>query len=299
VFDVADEGYIEVDGGKVWYQIIGPESGATPLLCLHGGPGYPHDYLEPLAALADERPIIFYDQLGCGNSERPTDASLWILDRFVVELRQLVAALHIERVHILGHSWGSMLLMDYALTRPSELASLILASPCMSVKRWTEDGRTLVAQLPPEAREAIEHHEAARTLTAPEYRAAIHEFMTRHICRLDPWPLPAQRAGAKSNDTIYELMQGVSEFNITGNFRYYERTERLREISLPVLWTCGRDDEARPETVAYYQSLVPGSELAVIENAGHLAHLEQPETYLAAVRNFLARVDRRSDATAK
>jgi proline iminopeptidase len=293
VITVPDEGYIDVDGGKVWYQVINGRSSGTPLICLHGGPGYPHDYLEPLAGLADARPVIFYDQLGCGNSERPSDARLWILDRFVVELRQVVAALHLERVHILGHSWGSMPLMDYALTRAPELAGLILASPCMSVKRWTEDGRALVAQLPSEMRDSIERNEAAGTTATPEYRTAMHEFSIRHICRLDPWPLAAQRSGAKSNDDIYTVMQGVSEFNITGNFRYYERAERLHEIDLPVLWICGRDDEARPETLAYFQSLVPGSGLAVIQDAGHFAHLEQPEAYLAAIRGFLARADAR------
>jgi len=291
---IADEGYIDVDGGRVWFQIVGTGP-ATPLLCLHGGPGFPHDYLEPLAGLADERPVVFYDQLGCGNSERPTDPSLWILDRFVVELGQVIAALQLGRVHILGHSWGSMLLLDYALTRPQALRSLIMASPCVSVARWLTDARALLAELPAEMRDAVERHEAAGTTSAPEYRNAVHEFARRHICRLDPWPLQAERSAAKANDTIYQQMQGPSEFTFTGNLRYYEQTARLAEITLPVLWICGRDDEARPETLASYQSLIPGSELAVIQDGAHFAHLEQPARYLERIHAFLARVDGSED----
>lgn len=289
---IADEGYVDVDGGRVWYRIVGSGE-ATPLLCLHGGPGFCHDNLEPLADLADERPVVLYDQLGCGNSERPTDPSLWIIERFVVELRQVVAALRLERVHILGHSWGSMLLLDYALTRPAELQSLILASPCISIPRWLDDGRRLREQLPAEIREALDRHEAAGTVTAPEYGAAMREFDKRHICRLDPWPLPLQRSLIKSGGPVYRVMWGASESNMAGgNLRYYDRTSRLSEITLPVLWTCGRYDEAQPDTVAYYQSLLPGSELAVFEESAHVPHLEEPARYVATIRDFLARVDR-------
>src|SRR5215470_13623320 len=102
----AREGFVAVEGGRVWYRIVG-SGGGIPLITLHGGPGAPHDYLEPLAALGDERPVIFYDQLGCGKSDRPTNPKLWRVERFVKELAQLRAALKIDRAHLLGQSWGS------------------------------------------------------------------------------------------------------------------------------------------------------------------------------------------------
>src|SRR4051794_14106810 len=135
---MALEGRIAVEGGEVWYRIAGDDRAGIPLLTLHGGPGYPHDYLEPLEQLADERPVIFYDQLGCGNSDRPEDRSLWRIDRFVRELAQVRTALRLRRMHLFGHSWGTMLAVDYVLS-PAPVTSLILASPALSIPRWMAD----------------------------------------------------------------------------------------------------------------------------------------------------------------
>ena len=112
-----EEGYIDVPGGKVWYRAVGDNADGTPLLCLHGGPGFTHYYLEPLEALADRRRVIFYDQLGCGRSDRPGDLSLWNVDRFVAELAQVRSALNLDRLHLFGSSWGGMLAMQYVLDR--------------------------------------------------------------------------------------------------------------------------------------------------------------------------------------
>src|SRR5271166_4035307 len=98
----ADEGYIEVPGGRVWYRAAGEETDAIPLLGLHGGPDFTHYYLEPLEALAQHRRVIFYDQLGCGRSDHPDDLSLWTLDRLVEEFAQVRVALHLDRLHLFG-----------------------------------------------------------------------------------------------------------------------------------------------------------------------------------------------------
>jgi len=288
---VAGEGYISVEGGRVWYEIVG-SGDAVPLLCLHGGPGFCHDYLESLADLADERPIIFYDQLGCGNSERPTDPSLWIPDRFVVELGQVRAALGLDHVHMLGQSWGSMLLVDYLLTEPRGVESAILASPCTSIPRWLADTNRLRKQLPAEIQGILDRHEAAGTVSSAEYQWATNEYYKRHLCRMTPWPMAMERSMAKAGYPVYNAMWGPSEFNMTGgNLRFYDRTPRLREIALPVLWTCGRFDEAQPGTVEHYQSLLPDSELVVFEQSSHTAHLEERVRYMAVIRAFLARVE--------
>src|SRR5580658_1043565 len=102
-----DEGYIDVPGGRVWYRSVG--EGGTPLLCLHGGPGFTHNYLEAMERLADRRQVIFYDQLGCGNADCPDDTSLWTVERFVAELAVVRAALGLRELHLLGSSWGGML----------------------------------------------------------------------------------------------------------------------------------------------------------------------------------------------
>ncbi|MGH3158268.1 MAG: proline iminopeptidase-family hydrolase, partial [Streptosporangiaceae bacterium] len=162
-----DEGYIEVPGGRVWYRSVG--AGGTPLLCLHGGPGFTHYYLEPLEALADRRQVIFYDQLGCGRSDTPDDPTLWTVGRFVEELVQVRAALGLDRLHLFGNSWGGMLAMQYALDRRPALVSLILNGSPASMIRWVEDCDELLREEPPEVLQVIREHEAGGFTACPEY----------------------------------------------------------------------------------------------------------------------------------
>ncbi len=285
-YPIAQEGFVPVTGGRVWYQIVG-WANATPLLTLHGGPGYPHDYLEPLADLADERPVIFYDQLGCGRSDRPDDLSLWRIERFVEELAQVREALGLERVHILGHSWGTMLATDYVLTQPIGLERLILASPAISIPRWMQDARTYIKALPTQLQEVIKRHGSGGTADAVVYQEAEKEYSRRHFCRLDPRPEPMQRAGEGFSQVVYDTMWGQNEWTVSGNLKTYDRAERLREVEVPTLFTCGRFDEASPETTAYYQSRVPGAKLAIFEKSSHMPHFEEREAYLQVVRDFL------------
>lgn len=285
------EGFIAVVGGRVWYRVVG-EGPGIPLLTLHGGPGATHDLLEPLAALGDERPIVFYDQLGGGRSDRPEDVTLWRVERFVQELGQVREHLGLARLHLLGHSWGSMLATDYALTRPPGLVSLVLASPPLSIPRWMEDAERLRRHLPPEVEATLRRHEAAGTTDSEEYWQATLVYYRRHLTRLDPLPEALQRAIAGFNQAVYATMWGASEFFITGNLVDYDRTARLREISLPTLFTCGRYDEATPASTAWYQSLVPGAELTIFEESAHTPQFEEPERFLGVVRDFLRRAER-------
>ena len=284
------EGYVDVTGGKVWYRIVGSGT-ATPLLLLHGGPGFMSDYFEPLSALADERPVVFYDQLGGGKSDRPDDVSLWTTERFVEELGQLRTALGLERVHLLGHSWGSMLAVDYMLTNPDGVVSLTLASPMCSAPRWSEDADRLRAALPEGVRQILTEHEEAGTTDSEEYQEATIVYYRRHFCRNEEiWP-QIERLIAELNMQVYGTMWGPSEFHVTGSLAAYDRTGRLGEISVPTLFTAGRYDEATPKATAWYQSLVPGASLEIFEESAHMTMLEEPERYVQVIRNFLNRAE--------
>ena len=289
------EGYIPVTGGLVWYKVINPRN-AIPLLILHGGPGFPHDYLEPLEALADQHSIIFYDQLGCGKSERPDDRTLWQTNRFVEELSQVRKTLKLEQVHLFGHSWGSMLAVDYALTKPDGLMSLLLASPPLSIPRWLKDMEDYKSSLPIEVQEVLHKHETNGTTDVEEYQVAAMEFYRRYLCRLNPWPEPLERASAGEGAVVYNTMWGPAEFFITGNLLNYDRTARLGEIDVPTLFTCGRYDEATPSATAWYQSMPPKSELVVFKQSAHHPQLEETEDYLQTLRNFLSQVEKRLSA---
>ncbi len=291
--DDTREGHVPVPGGRVWYQIVGANKQAVPLLILHGGPGAPHDYLEPLAALANERPVIFYDQLGCGNSDKPDDPSLWTLERFVEELAVVRTTLRLDRVHILGQSWGTMLAVDYLLrNKPAGIVSVILSSPCLSASRWASDTRQYVNKLPSDVRSAIESAEASGDFAAQSYQDAMMAFYRLHVCRSDPWPDCMNRTFQKLGQQVYETMWGPSEFTVSGRLKGYERVDRLGEIRQPTLFTCGRHDEATPEALALYHQQVPGAEMVIFEDASHNHHLEKTPEYLSVVRDFLSRAEK-------
>ena len=284
------EGHVDVTGGRIWYRVVGSGE-AVPLVTVHGGPGATHDYLEPLAAIADNRPVVFYDQLGAGRSDQPDDVSLWTNARFVDELGRLLDGLDLARVHLLGQSWGTIIAAEYALERPDRLASLVLADPCLSIPRYAAGAAALRAALPAEVRAVLDRHEAAGTMDSEEYEAASMEFYRRHVCRLDPWPDVLVQTFAQLNRVVYERMQGPSEFVITGIHEDYDATERLGRLAVPTLFLCGRFDETRPEETAWYQSLVPGSELVVFEHSSHVPHLEEPGRYLQVLRDFMDRAE--------
>jgi proline iminopeptidase len=284
-------GYLDVTGGRVWYEIVGGGDG-LPLLTLHGGPGFPHDYMEPLGALGDQRPVIFYDQLGCGRSDRPDDGSLWRIERFTEEVKQVVAGLNLERYHLIGHSWGGMLAIDFALTQPPGLVGLILASPVVSVSRFVKDLARLLAEMPVEMQAAIDKKEKEPAYEGEDYTLAEAEFYRRHLFGdVDPDSEIVQRTFAGMGQEVYGTMQGDSELTVRGNLKDYERADRMGEIEVPVLLTCGRTDECTPESMAWAASLIPAAELVVFEESAHMPHLTETERYNSIVRSFLARHD--------
>lgn len=280
--------YVPVQGGAVYCKTLHRGGNGKPLVVLHGGPGCPHDYLETLDALANERPVIFYDQLGCGRSDRPSDVGLWNLDRFIEELARVIAALNLESFHLFGHSWGTMLAADYALSYPAQVDRLVLTSPCLSMTKVRADMERLKAALPPKVVEIIAREEAAGTTHSPAYRYAMMEFHRRYVCRLQPWPPALHRSNDGWSWDVYKAMWGPSEFCPVGNLREYERQERLSDITSETLFLCGRFDEMTPEATLQYSQQVPKATLRVFERSAHLSPLEEPDHFVATMRAFLS-----------
>jgi proline-specific peptidase len=282
-------GYVAVEGGRVWYRANGTQhfaEGRTPLLVIHGGPGFSHHYLLTLTDLADERPVILYDQLDSGNSDRPGDAVKWTVERFVDEVDRVRNALGLDRLVVLGSSWGGSVAASYAIRQPPGLAGLVLASPLISTERWIADNTEYREQLPDETQKILDEHEAAGTTDSPEYQQAVMEFYTRHLNRMDPWPDELNRAFELANFDLYVTMWGNTEFNATGTLEDYDASARLERIQAPTLFTCGEFDEATPAACREFAALVPDGRAEVIPDASHMAFVEQPEAYMATVRAF-------------
>jgi proline iminopeptidase len=286
------EGYVEVTAGHVWYRVIGGGK-ATPLVTVHGGPGAMHDYLEPLGVLADERPVLFYDQLGAGSSAALGDFALWTNQRSIDELGRLLDALHLERVHLFGHSWGTIIAAESAVSQPERFASLILANPCLSMPRTMAASAVLRAGLPADVRAVLDRHEAAGTTDSEEYQAAAMEYYRRHVCLLHPWPDSLIRVFSEGNAALAEHVRG-NLLVAAGTHKDYDATCRLHELAIPTLFLCGRHDITGPEETSWYRSLVPGAELVVFEQSSHMPHLEEPDRYLRVMRDFLHRADNHS-----
>jgi proline iminopeptidase len=287
------EGFVDVPGGRVFYRMLGAGRPGTPLLAAHGGPGGTSCRFETLAPLADERPVIFYDQLGSGRSDRPADTTLWRFPRFVEEMDAVRRALGLTRVHLMGTSWGGALVAEYMLSAPrTGVQSLVLGSPLLSTPRWIADADTLRAALPAAVRAMLDRNEAAGTLDSPEYKAATDSFYARHVRRLPVAPA-THCAGVTGNNVIYRQMWGPTEFRATGSLRSWDREADLPKLTLPVLFVAGEFDEARPSTLARFVRSMPDARLVVIPGAAHAALSEKPTEYLAALRDFLRSADRR------
>ena len=298
LLDPVESGFVVVPGGRVHWRRFGGGSG-SPVLLIHGGPGLTSAYMEPLAALGDERSVYLWDQLDCGRSERPNDRRLWTLARFVDELHSVRNALTPGPVHILGHSWGTTLALEWLVTkRPADVASAVFAGPCLSAPRWMEDSRGLIATLSTGAQAAIARAERTNRFDAADYQRAVwDEWMRTYIARtLPPETILATRDALTTSGANFEMLEfmwGPSDFSVTGTLRNFDRTQDLGSLPMPILFLSGEFDEALPRTVHEQAAMTPKSEVVIIRGAAHLTMIDAPEATNRVIRDFLKRFDPR------
>lgn len=284
---------IAVPGGMVWTKRVGPtkQTAGRPLLVVHGGPGLPHYYLSALERLADEREVIFWDQLGCGNSERPSDPKLWNMPRSVAEMDSVIKALELDGFHIFGNSWGAMLAQQYVLDVPCSAVSFTISNSAASIPVFADNVIRLKGELDQATQDAIDRHEAAGTTDSAEYQAAITTWNETYLCRLQPWPRDLYDAFQNMGTEIFETMFGPSDFRIVGTIRDWDVVDRLVEITVPTLLLAGRFDECSPEHMREMHRRIKGSRFEFFENSAHLPFIEEPERFDAVMRDFLRQHD--------
>jgi proline-specific peptidase len=288
----AREGYVDFRDYRTWYRAVGDlDSGTTPLLALHGGPGSTHNYFGPLEALADERPVVLYDQIGCGNSDRPTDIE-WKVDVFRDEVAALRDQLGLERIHLLGTSWGGMLAQEHVLSGAAGIVSLILSSTLANITLWSEEQLKLKAQLPPDVVEVLDLLEAAGTYDDPEYEEAMSVYFERHFYR-GPEPRPELDAMDEGRaPDVYHAMQGPNEWTTTGALKGWDTRDRLHEIDVPTLVIRGRYDMCTEPIAAELVKGIQGARLEIFEKSSHTPVLEESDRYLEVVGRFMREVER-------
>ncbi|HVR40089.1 MAG TPA: proline iminopeptidase-family hydrolase [Thermoanaerobaculia bacterium] len=284
---------IPVEGGKysVWTKRVG--SGSAKLLTLHGGPGFPHDYLECFEDFVPQKGIelYYYDQLGVGNSDVPDDNSLWTVERYREEVEQVRKGLGIDRIYLFGHSWGGMLAMEYALAHQDHLKAVIISNMTASIDSYMAYANQIRGRLSKEDQEILAKYEAKGEYEAPEYTGVIfRKIYAEHICRIDPWPEPILRSLKKMNAKIYNTMQGPNEFVITGNFKEWNRWNDLAKIKVPALVIGGVHDEMNPDDMRRIGKLIPNSRTVILAGS-HMSMYDDQEAYFRELVRFIQDVE--------
>jgi len=285
---------IPIDGGKykVWTKKIG--KGRIQMLTLHGGPGFGHEYFECFEDFLPEHGIEFfyYDQLGSYYSDQPDDPSLWTIERFREEVEQVRQALGLDNFYLLGHSWGGMLGIEYALKYQKHLKGLVISSMTASIPSYMAYAGQLRAALPPATIAVLDKYEAKGDYENPEYqKVMMGDVYARHICRLDPWPEPVSRCFKHMNPKVYNTMQGPNEFVVTGTFKEWDRWSDLSKITVPTFLPAGRFDEMNPEDIQREGRLIPRSRVLICEKGSHMCMWDDQETYFAGLLTFLDDVE--------
>jgi proline iminopeptidase len=280
------EGHLAVDGGKIWYKVSG-DSNEIPIVLLHGGPGFSSFYLKPFEQLSDSRPVIRYDQLGSGKSDWIQDTTKFTVDRFVQELDQLRLHLGVEKWHILGHSWGSMLAMSYYNSYSDHVASLTLASPCLNSSQWMQSTRELLQQFPDSLKQAVHLADSTGNYETPNYQTAMDLFYAKYVFGATYPQADLDSTMETYSQDVYGYMWGASEFSISGTLSDFNVVPDLPNVDVPVLFTVGEFDEISTGIVNQWKDLTPGSQMVVFEGSSHMTPWNATGESVNAQRTFL------------
>jgi proline-specific peptidase len=289
------EGRLAVHGGSIWYKVSGTGKG-TPVVLLHGGPGFGSYFLKPFEELGNDRQVVRYDQLGSGKSDKITDTAMFTIEHFVKELDSLRSHLGVDTWHVLGHSWGTILAIEYYRMHPNHVASLTFGSACLDIPAYERRAKELLTTLPESSQRAIKKAEAIGKYDDPNYQKAMGQFYDLYLCR-HPVKEDMDSTYATANEAIYNYMQGPSEFTITGTLKDYNSTALLSQIKIPTLFTVGEFDEIGPELVKGFAAITPGAKFVQLAGSAHLTPWDAHDENVRVVREFLRSVDSASVTT--
>ena len=281
---------------KVWTKRFG-NNPKIKVLLLHGGPAMTHEYMECFETFFQREGFAFYeyDQLGSYYSDQPKDSSLWTIERFVDEVEQVRKAINADKdnFYVLGNSWGGILAMEYALKYQQYMKGLLVANMMASAPEYGKYADEVLAkQMKPEVLKEIRDLEAKKDFSNPRYmELLIPNFYKEHLCRLEEWPDGLNRASKHANGEVYTLMQGPSEFGISGRLAKWDIKNRLHEIIVPTLMIGAKYDTMDPKAMEEQSKLVKNGSYLYCPNGSHLAMWDDQKVFMNGVIKFINDVD--------
>jgi proline iminopeptidase len=283
---------------KVWTKRFG-RNDKIKILLLHGGPAMTHEYMECFETFFQREGFEFYeyDQLGSYYSDQPKDSSLWTNERFVEELEQVRKAIGADssNFYLLGNSWGGILAMEYALRYQQHLKGLLISNMMASAPEYGKYAQDVLAkQMDPQVLQEIRDIEAKNDFSNPRYmELLIPHFYKEHICRMKEWPDGLNRAMKHANGEIYVMMQGPSEFGISGRLAKWDIKQRLHEITVPTLMIGARYDTMDPKAMEEQSKLVKNGQYLYCPNGSHLSMWDDQQVFMSGVIRFIKEVDQK------
>ena len=290
------EGYMPFKEYKTYYRIVGKKIGnKKPLVLLHGGPGSTHNYFEVLDRLAEEdgRELVMYDQIGCGESYVDNRPDLWKAETWIEELKAIREHLRLDEIHLLGQSWGGMLLLDYVCNyKPEGLKSLILSSTLPASWMWGIEQHRMIKELPQEMQDAIEKATASGDYSDPAYMAAETEYMLRHAAGAVTEDSPeCLRRPVKKGGEAHVVGWGPNEYTPEGTLKDYDVTEQLKDIKEPTLVISGGNDLCTPYIAKYMYDRIPNAEWELFRTCRHMCFVEDNDRYVELMKEWLNKND--------
>ena len=277
-------------GFETYYRIVGEKTDKAPLLLLHGGPGSTHNYFEVLdeLALTTGRQVISYDQIGCGESYVEGHPELWNLQTWQDELDALREHLGLDHVHLLGQSWGGMLIIGYLIDRqPQGIESIILSSTLSSSSLWGREQQRLISFMPEEEQRAIARAVATGNYDDPDYLKANDHYTALHADEINEESPECFRRKKRFGLESYVVAWGPNEYTPTGTLKNFEYTDRLGEITQRTLVISGTNDECTPLVAKAMYDGIPNARWELLDGARHMTFIDQTDNYKRILTHWL------------
>ena len=285
------EAMLPVSGGRIWYRVSGTGTG-TPVLLIHGGPGMGSFYLKSMEGLGVDRPVVRYDQLGAGKSDRLTDTTLMVIPRYVEELDSLRRMLKYDKVFLNGNSWGTIVAIEYYKAHPDHVAGMIFSGEAFDITAAEKEINKAVAKLSDSAQKAFAQYNKDKNLDAPAYKLATDEFYAKNVFRR---PVKADLDSMFSMIGMeqYRYFQGENETMVVGTLKGYSAMRILPTINVPVLMTTGEFDELGPSLIEQHAKLIPGAKFIMYKGAAHITQWDAAEQSVKDAREFLKSAEKK------